>query len=54
MTEQATKTEFQVFQTEPRRITSGFESTGSEPLVLLRFGVKAQNAKDGRIDYTPP
>ena len=126
MTEQVTRAEFQIFQTEPRRITSGkdfgflarsdianlswqvvagggennlhahtgsdeiwfvlegevtfyttgdevvaklgrwggilvpreapywFESTGPEPLVVLRFGAKAQNAQDGRIDYTPP
>jgi len=38
----------------PRGAPYWFESSGSEPLVILRFGAKAQNEKDGRIDYTPP
>ena len=38
----------------PRGAPYWFESSGNEPLVILRFGSKAQNVEDRRIDYTPP
>ena len=38
----------------PRRAPYWFESTGDTPLVILRFGAKAQNEEDGRIDYEAP
>lgn len=37
----------------PRGTLYWFESTGSEPLVILRVGAKAQNAEDRRVDMTP-
>lgn len=38
----------------PRGAPYWFESVGSEPLVILRFGAKAPNVDDRRIDYTAP
>lgn len=38
----------------PRRTPYWFESTGDEPLVVLRFGMKVPGVKEERIDYTPP
>ena len=38
----------------PRGAPYWFESSGSQPLVILRFGAKAQDAQDGRNDYAPP
>jgi mannose-6-phosphate isomerase-like protein (cupin superfamily) len=38
----------------PREVPYWFESSGSEPLVILRFGAVAQNVKDARVDLAPP
>ncbi len=38
----------------PRGAPYWFESVGSDPLVVLRFGAKAANVDDKRIDYTEP
>ena len=38
----------------PRNAPYWFESTGSEPLVILRFGAVSQKDKDARVDLAPP
>jgi len=38
----------------PRNVPYWFESSGSEPLVTLRFGAVSQKDKDARVDLTPP
>jgi mannose-6-phosphate isomerase-like protein (cupin superfamily) len=38
----------------PRGTPYWFASTGETPLVIMRFGAKAQGVKEERIDYTPP
>jgi len=38
----------------PRNVPYWFESSGSEPLVILRFGAVSQKDKDSRVDLAPP